>query len=408
VGHSGTLTVAGTTTEPGSKITHVTVNSTTATEYADGTFAATNFTPVSGNNTYSASAQDTYGRSSTSAVTVNLPASASYAYDANGNLLTNGTEVLVWNDENELVTNVVAGAWQSVFVYDGKMRRRIEKDYSWNGSSWTQTNEIHFIYDGNVILQHRDGNNLPTLTLTRGNDLSASLQGAGGIGGLLAMTQNALMLQAATQPQATSFYHADGNGNVTMLINANQAIVGKALYDPFGNFLALSGAQAGLNPYWYSSKPIHWPSGKYDFLYRWYYPILQRWPNRDPIGDVGSVSYDQVRRSMRKVLYLMDMREPNNYLFTQNEPLINIDLFGLCQCPPGQHQARTYEQAPYNGDLEKCVADHTRPLRDTGVGILFGLIFIESGPGAVVMGGAGMVFIPMAQCLSTPPGSPCI
>jgi hypothetical protein len=49
---------------------------------------------------------------------------------------------------------------------------------------------VTFGYDGNVIIQHRGGNNLPTLTLTRGNDLSGSLQGAGGIGGLLAMTEN--------------------------------------------------------------------------------------------------------------------------------------------------------------------------------------------------------------------------
>ena len=46
-----------------------------------------------------------------------------------------------------------------------------------------------------------------------------------------------------------------------------------------------------VNPYWYSSKPIHWPSGKYDFLYRWYIPQLDRWPNRDPLGDRGSLVY---------------------------------------------------------------------------------------------------------------------
>jgi len=37
------------------------------------------------------------------------------------------------------------------FVYDGKMRRRIEQDHSWNGSSWTQMNEVHFVYDSNVV-----------------------------------------------------------------------------------------------------------------------------------------------------------------------------------------------------------------------------------------------------------------
>ena len=272
---SGTLTVAGSTTPTA---TNVTVNTSNAMLYADATFAKDHFAVVNGNNTFTAIAKDSYGRKDTNSITVNLLATNSFAYDLNGNMLTNGNEVMVWNDENQLVTNYVAGAWKSEFVYDGKFRRRIQRDYSWNGSSWTQTNEIHLVYDGNVILQQRYANNLPTLTFTRGNDLSGSLQGAGGIGGLLALTESS---------GAQSYYHADGNGNVTCLINTNQLIVAKAEYDPYGNFLSLSGPKAGVNPFWFSSKPIHWSSGKYDFLYRWYAPNLQRWLNRDPIEEDG-------------------------------------------------------------------------------------------------------------------------
>ncbi len=42
-------------------------------------------------------------------------------------------------------------------------------------------------------------------TYTRGLDLSGTLEGAGGIGGLLARTLSG----------ASYYYHADGNGNVT-------------------------------------------------------------------------------------------------------------------------------------------------------------------------------------------------
>jgi RHS repeat-associated protein len=228
-------------------------------------------------------------------------------------MLTNGTEVMIWNDENELVTNFVAGAWKSEFVYDGKMRRRIEKDYSWNGAGWTQTNELRFIYDGNVIVQHRDANNLPTLTLTRGKDLSGALQGAGGIGGLLAMTENS---------GTNSYYHADGNGNVTCLINTNQLLVAQAEVDPFGNFLSLSGPKAYVNCYWFSSKPIHWQSGKYDYLYRWYAPILQWWANCDPLSEQGfeSIHRPQEPRSLNL---------QNLYNFVRNRPLNAIDALGL-------------------------------------------------------------------------------
>jgi RHS repeat-associated protein len=183
-------------------------------------------------------------------------------------------------------------------VYDGRHRRRIERDYAWQGGAWVETNEIRFIYDGNVIIQQRDANNLPTLTLTRGRDLSGNLQRAGGIGGLLAMTENS---------GTSSYYHSDGNGNVTMLINANQIPVAKAEYDPYGNFLSLSGLKAGVNPYWFSSKPIHWQSGKYDYLLRWYIPDLDRFASQDPIQEAGGI---------------------NLYEFVGNEPTEKVDPFG--------------------------------------------------------------------------------
>jgi len=296
VTRSGTLTVAGTTTSPA---TNVAVNSLAANLYADATFALGGFSLVDGTNTFTAVAKDSYGRVDTNTSICYLLATNFYAYDLNGNMLTNGTEVMVWNDENELVTNFVAGSWKSDFVYDGSLRRRIEKDYSWSGSSWVQTNEIHFVYDGNVIIQQRDANNMPTLTLTRGNDLSGSLQGAGGIGGLLAMTENS---------GTSSYYHADGNGNVTMLINAYQIPVAKAEYGPYGNFLSLSGPKTGVNFYWFSSKPIHWQSGKYDYLLRWYIPDLDRWPNRDPIQEQGGI---------------------NLYAYVNNSPISLYDPFGL-------------------------------------------------------------------------------
>ena len=94
---SGTLTVAGTATEVAGSIfgnppgvTNVAVNGQVASLYADGSYAAAGFTPVNGLNTYTAVAQDTYGRSDSSRVTVNLPASPSYSYDTNGNLTSDG------------------------------------------------------------------------------------------------------------------------------------------------------------------------------------------------------------------------------------------------------------------------------------------------------------------------------
>ena len=60
------------------------------------------------------------------------------------------------------VTNV----WRSDFVYDGKMRRRERIEYAWNGSAWATNGVTLYVYDGNLVIQERDGNNLPKATYT--------------------------------------------------------------------------------------------------------------------------------------------------------------------------------------------------------------------------------------------------
>lgn len=275
---SGKLVVMGTTT---SAATNVTVNGTNALLYGDATFAAKNM-PLT--NTYTAIASDSYGRWATNTIAVNLATNITFQYDANGNLTNDGLRSFAYDDENQLIQVWVPNQWFSLFSYDGKMRRRIRQEYTWQGGAWVQTNEVYYVYDGNLVIQERDINNLPTTTYTRGKDLSGSLEGAGGIGGLLARTAQSYV----DAPMAGhSFYHADGNGNIMMLINSSQAIVAKYLYDAFGNVLSASGLLANANLYQFSSKEKHLNSGLIYYLYRYYDSDLQRWPNRDPFGELG-------------------------------------------------------------------------------------------------------------------------
>ena len=219
---------------------------------------------TNGNNTLTAIASDSYGRKDTNSITVNLPALASYVYDLNGNLTTNGTRVFEYDDENQLVRITEPNAWKSEFTYDGMMRRRITKEYAWVGGAWALTGETRYVYDGRLVVQERDGNNAALVAYTRGRDLSGSRQGAGGIGGLLARSE----LSSLNLQPATSYYHSDGGGNVTMLINGNQTVTAKYLYDPFGGVLSKSGSLADANSYQWSSKEVHQPSGSVYYLYR--------------------------------------------------------------------------------------------------------------------------------------------
>jgi RHS repeat-associated protein len=342
---SGTLTVMGTTT---SAATNVTVNGNLASFYGDATFAAAGLSLTS---SYTAVASDTNGRWATNTVNVDLATSVPFQYDLNGNLTNDGLRSFAYDDENQLIQVWVPGQWSSVFTYDGKMRRRIRQEFTWNTNSdqWVQTNAVYYVYDGNLVIQERDLNNLPTTTYARGKDLSGSIEAglprqseatAGGIGGLLARTSQ----QYADGPLAgNAFYHADANGNVTMLVNSSQAVVAKYLYDAFGNVLSASGLLVDANRYQFSSKEKDSNSGLIYYLYRYYDPNLQRWPNRDPLGEKGF----EANRSLVPV-QLMGLlpppellRGPDLYTYVGNDPEDKHDSFGLAfggvwhpnQCP---------------------------------------------------------------------------
>jgi RHS repeat-associated protein len=263
-------------------------------------------------------------------VTVSIAANTTFQYDGNGNLTSDGLRSLAYDDENQLIQVLVTNQYCSQFTYDGKMRRRTRLEYAYQGGNWVQTNEVYYVYDGNEVIQERNINKLPATTYTRGKDLSGSLEGAGGIGGLLSMTLNT---ELGTTSSNSYFYHADGNGNVTMLINPSQYTVAKYLYDAFGNILSKSGLLADANLYRFSSKEAHPNSGLVYYLYRYYDPNLQRWPNRDPLGEPGFEKIRDVKfptARLRKVrAFGESLQNFDSYTFVRNKPTYLADLFGL-------------------------------------------------------------------------------
>ncbi len=116
--------------------------------------------------------------------------------------------------------------------------------------------------------------------------VSGSPEGAGGIGGMLARSDG----YSSGSWTSHNYYHADGNGNITYMVNSSQSMVATYRYDPFGNSISQSGSLAGANVYRFSSKAIHVKSGMYYYGYRWYDPNLQRWLNRNPLGEQGDLN----------------------------------------------------------------------------------------------------------------------
>jgi len=293
VSRSGAFTVSGAIPAPA---TNVTVNGQTAQVYGDFTFASTNNSLVNGANPFTVVAQNIYGAASTNSFTANLPSSVGLSSDNNGSLTNDGTRSFGYDSENQLTNITVAGQWRSDFVYDGLNRRRIARDYSWNGSAWVETNEVRYIYDGNLLIQERDASNNPLVTYTRGVDLNDGLWSSGGIGGLLARTDT----------NGSTFYRADGSGNITALMDSDENIVGRYLYNPFGKLIGQWGAMANANEMQFSSMPQR--RGISLYAYRGYSPDLNRWLNQDPIQERGGL---------------------NVYAFAYNSPANFADPLGL-------------------------------------------------------------------------------
>ena len=233
------------------------------------------------------------------------------SYDSNGNLSNDGAgRTFTYDNENQLTSvGWGGGNYRTDFVYDGRGRMRKRLDYYYSGGTWTVTGQSWYIYDGMRIIQERDGSNVPTTAYTWGQDLSGSFEGAGGIGGLLARLDQ---YSAGSWGRRVNS-HADGNGNVTALSDSTQAIVGSYVYNPYGQVLAQSGSLAGVNKIRFSTKLWFDSINIYYYGYRFYDPNLQRWVNRDPIGEEGGI---------------------NLFVFAGNQPVSRFDRAGLSVQPP--------------------------------------------------------------------------
>jgi YD repeat-containing protein len=145
-----------------------------------------------------------------------------FTHDADGNTLSDGRFNYTWDAENRPISAetsfaaAAAGATRQKvdwsYLPDGRWSQRIVSE--WNGSAWVPQITNRFVWDGVVLLAVLDGNNQPIQAYMRGLDLSGSLTGAGGVGGLLAVSN-------FQSPIGTHFVANDGNGNVVALSDAS-------------------------------------------------------------------------------------------------------------------------------------------------------------------------------------------
>ena len=347
-----------------------------------------------------------------------------HVYDDDGNLILDDQFVYTWDAENRLIEVQTRVDWgQSstayevndkhvYFTYDYMGRRVSKRVETYNGSSWPETSDELFVYDGwtldtprlagrdglqgspgalplaasqgwNVVMvldglnsnastrkytldtappalrdgSQRDPGASPLATsqgYTWGLDLSGSIHGAGGIGGLLAaveehdpqsstddekfwyfydaepLTRRATRSVGACGPRAMPVRRVKGHGNVGQVLNAtstsNITIAAHYEYDPYGNLINSTGPYKDANPFRFSTKWYDVETGLYYYGYRYYSPHLGRWISTDPIGENGGL---------------------NLQLFALNEPVGTVDVLGLAKFVVAEaSQANAWSMGP--------------------------------------------------------------
>jgi RHS repeat-associated protein len=205
-----------------------------------------------------------------------------WIYDANGNVLNDGTNTYQWVAENRptFITSKSSGHI-SQFKYDGFSRRTviIEK-----ANATATPVETHYLWCGSAPCESHTATGQQLALYFRQGEI-------------------------ATGSNAPNYYARDSLGSVMQVVDANGALLGGAQYTDYGKVVLASGV---VPTFGYAGMFQHAPSLTNFTLYRVYSPTSERWLSRDPIGELGG---------------------RNLYAYVGGNPATKLDPFGLL-CPP--------------------------------------------------------------------------
>jgi RHS repeat-associated protein len=208
-----------------------------------------------------------------------------YTYDSNGNTQTkvvgSNTTTYAWDFENRMSSVTLPGSGGTVsFKYD-PFGRRIYK----SSSSGTSV----YAYDGKNLIEETNGTGAVVARYAQGENIDEPL--------------------AMLRSGATSFYHADGLGNVTSLSNAAGALAQTYTFDSFGKQTASSGSLT--NPFQYTARESDTETSLYYYRARYYDPSSGRFISEDPERFEGGIDF---------------------YRYVSNNSPNRSDPFGLSPC----------------------------------------------------------------------------
>ena len=294
--------------------------------------------------------------------------SHSYTYDANGNILSDGTTTYAYDSLNQLVWeyNTAAGkAWNYAYDLGGNILSKTEYDYAdgqtsnpvtvsytYGDAAWR---DLLTAYNGEAITYDGIGN--PTsyrgwgMTWQGGRQL-ASMQKDGttlsfsyndaGLrtektvnGSTRRYIWNSSQLMADVGASDAFYFHYSSGGeligytyktaeaetecilvknqqgDVEKVISADGTILASYTYDAWGNVLTSEGSLAASNPIRYRGYYFDAETGLYYLQSRYYDPEIGRWINADNQLSTGS-----------------DLTGLNLFAYCGNDPINRIDPIG--------------------------------------------------------------------------------
>ena len=233
-------------------------------------------------------------------------AGTTHLYDLDGNLTDDGVWTYDYDAENRLISATKKDYTLFLdYTYDYAGRRVGKTERNYMGQL---IEDQRIIYDGwNPVVEvdaTQGGAAYPTdRVYAWGLDITGTLHGGGGVGGLLLTTDG-------SNHQIPIY---DANGNVQGLIDSSSGgLEAVYSYNAFGFLLALinpaGGSLAQDNPIRFASKYYDSETGLYQYNHRMYSPKLGRFITRDPIGEYGGL---------------------NLYTYCRNGPVDDWDYLGL-------------------------------------------------------------------------------
>ncbi|MCG3113837.1 MAG: hypothetical protein MCM46_18690 [Candidatus Manganitrophus sp. SB1] len=218
-----------------------------------------------------------------------LPGGIDYSYNANGDMIRRGTDVLGYDVQARL-TSVSNATGTTTFVYDGD-GGRVKKI---NGS-------VTNIYIGKLWEC--------TLSASATSCKSGSAWTSANVKHIFAGSAR-IAIKPVTTTDEIKYFHADHLGSTSVVTDQAGGKIAEYIYRPYGDNFLIAGSDFR---YKYTSQEKDDQTGLYFYNARYYDPVLARFISPDSI--------------------LPDLANPqafNRYSYVYNNPLIYTDPTGHC------------------------------------------------------------------------------